>query len=386
MVENGHGGYNQYTRYLSAALRSPRCDVCYLAGTDHGMPIQEVDNVRAILRPHSPPMGQAGKYGFVLNRAANSLRNLLQIRNFAKGFQPHVIHFQIVTPFMHAHLLPVLRKSWPVVLTAHDVVPHHDVTVLFHPDYLGKLYRMVDRVIVHSKANRDKLVHEFSPDPDRVVVVPHGTDSSVCSVPRNIARQRLRLAENGRIVLFLGMIRANKGLAVLIEACSEVFACDRDVRLVIAGTPKDWSEPDIHHMLERHGVADRTTTRLAWLESSDLELYLDAADVCVLPYVDFHAQSGILMQALAHGTPLLVSDAGSLAEVVLADGAGMAVRPVAGPLAGGLEIMLRSDDLRKQFSENAKRVARERYDWRIVATRTEAVYRQAMSGFTTPVG
>jgi glycosyltransferase involved in cell wall biosynthesis len=48
------------------------------------------------------------------------------------------------------------------------------------------------------------------------------------------------------------------------------------------------------------------------LDDAEIGMYLRAADVAVLPYRDFHSQSGAAMAAVGAGLPLVVSDVPSL--------------------------------------------------------------------------
>jgi phosphatidylinositol alpha-mannosyltransferase len=198
-----------------------------------------------------------------------------------------------------------------------------------------------------------------------------------------VARRTLDLPEDEHIVLFLGVIRSNKRLDLLVEACAKLFARQDGIRLVIAGMPQDVPEAQVRRMLSEGGIAERTTTRFGWIPDDALELYLDAADVCVLPYVNFHAQSGVLMRALAHGTPTIVADGGSLAVVVTEGGAGL-IFPAgdAAAMADRIETVLASETLRSRLSRNAQRMARNQFDWRIVAAETSRMYRQLVADST----
>jgi glycosyltransferase involved in cell wall biosynthesis len=381
MIENGRGGYSRYTRDLCAALPAQGCDVVYLASLDHEIPVE--GDVRLLLYPHTPVEGPTGKYGFVSRKIISSLCNFVRIRRFAGRFEPDLIHFQLATPLADAHWLPILRRRWPVVLTAHDVIPHHGHRLLSSPSNLKRLYRSVDRVIVHSAVNRATIVHHFALPGDRIAVIPHGTDAAIPAVPASVARRTLDLPEDEHIVLFLGVIRSNKRLDLLIEACAKLFARQAGIRLVIAGRPQDVPEAQVRRMLSEGGIAERTTTRFGWIPDDALELYLDAADVCVLPYVNFHAQSGVLMRALAHGTPTIVADGGSLAVVVTEGEAGL-IFPAgdAAAMADRIETVLASETLRSRLGRNAQRMARNQFDWRIVAAETSRMYRQLVADST----
>lgn len=393
MVENGRGGYTRYTRDLSVALVGLGADVTYLASREHTAEADAGVDLHPMLRPNSPVMDRTGKVGFASRRLIWSLRSLGAIYGFARRHPPDVIHLQTATPASYGHLLPLLRQRWPLILTAHDVLPHHGTKLLKSHEHLQKLYSAVDHIIVHTESNRDTLLANFDIPAERIDVIAHGADASVRALPKARARDILSLPQNERLVASLGVIRTNKRLDLLIDAVAAALREQGDIRLVIAGRPSSVTGEQVTSMLRAAGIDTHATTRFRWLDEDEVGLYLDACDACVLPYVDFDAQSGVLMQALAHGTPLIVSDAGSLAETVEAAGAGLVFRrndPAA--LSACLLEMLGSTALQRRCAENARRTVREQLDWRLIAGSTLRTYRavcalhaQARSSIAGPV-
>lgn len=376
MVENGRGGYTRYTCDLSAHLAALGNEVIYLANRELATNTHAAVDLHPILRPNSPPMDRTGRVGFATRRLVWSTQNLALIYRFAQRCDPDVIHLQTATPFSYGRLLPLLRPRWPLILTVHDILPHHGFTRINSIGHFRALYRSADHLIVHTEANRETLMRLFGIAYDRIDVIPHGADASVRMVAKKDARQQLSLPGDERIVVSLGVIRANKRLDLLIDAVASALQRRNDLRLVIAGKPSSVSAEEVVAMLRAAGIEHRAITRFGWLDDDEVGLYLDACDACVLPYVAFEAQSGVLMQALAHGAPLIVSDAGSLAETVEATGAGLVFRSNdVDALSAGLLRMLGSPALRRQCATNARKAVRELLDWRLIADRTQRTYR-----------
>ena len=383
MIENSiRGGYGRYARDLSAALTEKGGNVLYLASRNHDIPVGIGEQVQPLLHPLSPKMkldGKSKKCEFVLRKIVSSLLNFAKIHKCADQFVPDIIHFHRTVPITYTHLVPALRRRCPVVLTVHDVSPHRGEKILSKSAHLRKLYGSFNRLIVHSEANREEIIREYECPADRIIVIPHGTDSNVEPVPKAEARQLLELPQADQLVLFLGSIRSNKRVDLLISACSKAFAPGDGKHLVIAGKPMDVSEQLVRAMLSEQGMGNRTTLRFSWLSDEALDLYLNASDVCVLPYVDFHAQSGILMRALTHGTPAIVTNGGSLAEVVTQGDAGL-VFPSSDveSLAERIRTILASDSLPARYSRNGRLLSQSLYDWRVVADKTIEMYRELM--------
>src|SRR5262245_24944430 len=83
---------------------------------------------------------------------------------------------------------------------------------------------------------------------------------------------------------------------------------------------------DIHERLNREIVRERTLLRMEFIPDEEMELYLKAADVTVLPYTRIF-QSGVLFLAYSFGLPVIASDVGSLREDVVEGETGFICKP-----------------------------------------------------------
>jgi glycosyltransferase involved in cell wall biosynthesis len=130
--------------------------------------------------------------------------------------------------------------------------------------------------------------------------------------------------------------------------------------------------PVYHRQARSLGVSDR----VEWLGLLDRErprLYREAtvfAAPCVL------ASFGVvLLEAMASGTPIVCADNLGFRQVIRDGAPGRFVPPDdAEALAAGIAEQLDDADQRREWSERGRRVAVERYSWREVARRVEALY------------
>lgn len=205
-------------------------------------------------------------------------------------------------------------RHMPLVITIHNVLPHEP-----GPWYLRAsrvLYRLADHLVVHSDVNRAQLLEHFCIGSDNVSCVPMGIDGPRNqSLDQKSARARLEIPTSRPTVLFFGTIRPYKGLDVLLRALGEVRRRNPEVQLVIAGKP--W-EPWTHYqaIIDDGGLADHVITRLDYIPEAEVSLYYAAADLVVLPYTHFDAQSAVGAQVLGHGRPMIVTDCGGLPALV----------------------------------------------------------------------
>lgn len=183
------------------------------------------------------------------------------------------------------------------------------------------------------------------------------------------------------VFLFFGAIRPYKGLDVLLDAFEVVARRLPHVHLVVAGRPWEGFE-SLQAKIDASCAKDRIHVDLGYIPTNRVREYFGAADVVVLPYRSFEAQSGVGMTAAAFCKPMIVADVGGLAE--LQPDPDFVVRP--GDAGGLAQAMLRaaSDPARLAgLGEAAQRIGRER-DWSTIAETTLEVYRAALCGARTP--
>jgi glycosyltransferase involved in cell wall biosynthesis len=261
----------------------------------------------------------------------------------------------------------------PLVVTVHDTVFLHQPEVLtrrgvaFHRRGLELARREARAIVVPTEfGKRDLVAHGF--DPARIHVAPHGVtvpssppgsgdDSSAFS--STTRRQNGDGDGEGPFVLFVGTIEPRKGVDDLLAAFARVRADRPELRLVLAG-PRGWGvTPD----LARPGVVELGTVDDATLT----ELYRTAS-VLALPsrYEGFGLP---VLEAMAHGCPVVVSDAACLPEVVGDTGAVVPVGDV-----GAL-----TDALREPVDGEAGRARARQFTWARSAERHRAAYEEALA-------
>jgi glycosyltransferase involved in cell wall biosynthesis len=289
-----------------------------------------------------------------------------------------VIHWQLYNTlppaetFM-AKMLLGLRER--LVITVHDVSAW-SVVKGNAPLLLQATYQSAQRLIVHHVVNREELIAAYHLPRERIHVVPHGsfTHFSTGNLDRQLSRKLLGIPEDGHVLLFFGEIRAEKGLIYLIRAIKTVLAQIPDVRLVVAGRPRHMDMSDCLSEIRDLGLADAVILRLEHIRDELVQAYFSMTDIVVLPYIAI-TQSGVLLEALTVGRPVVVTDVGALGPTVQESQAGHVVPPgQVQPLADAIVDILRNPDLARQMSEHGRQAALETYSWSRCARETLAIY------------
>ncbi len=208
-------------------------------------------------------------------------------------------------------LLHARRAGIKIVYTAHNVQQHDSSVGLLGSLAESAVYRFAGAVHVHDDEARRQLLSYRRLR--TVNVIAHGNYIGAYpdTTTRDAARLRLGLASDDIVFLALGQIRPYKGLDDLIAAF-RALPSER-ARLVIAGHPHD---PAYRAVLERLAEGDaRIRLDFRFVPDDDVQYYMRAADICVLPYRS-GTTSGAAILAFSFGRAVIAPDAGPFRALV----------------------------------------------------------------------
>jgi glycosyltransferase involved in cell wall biosynthesis len=198
-----------------------------------------------------------------------------------------------------------------LVWTVHNILPH-ELRHRWAEIELAQL--LADRAdLIHVlSAQTPELVEPFYHlDPAKVVVVEHASYAGCYpdSMSRADARSRLGLGPEHAVLVTLGGIRPYKALDTLLDVFDELARDDDALRLLIAGRVS--ANPMAERLRERCAGDDRVTALFEHVADDDVQVWMKAADVAVLPYRDI-LNSGAFLLAQTFGLPVVAPRAGSL--------------------------------------------------------------------------
>jgi glycosyltransferase involved in cell wall biosynthesis len=210
----------------------------------------------------------------------------------------------------------------------------------------------VRRVIVDSEALRVHIVESAPYLGERVVLLPNAIDTSKALGGDGAKlRAELGIPTNAPLVGAVGRLAPMKGFDHLLRAWPLVIERHPGARLVVFGGGE--LQGTLAEEAARLGVASSVV--LAGFRPDTENLY-QALDVFVLPSVKDETVSNAVLEAMAHGKPVVVTDyAGGIAEPVKARGAGRVV-PVgdARALGATLAALLADPSARERMGRAAR--------------------------------
>ncbi len=237
------------------------------------------------------------------------------------------------------------------------------------------VYRRAARFIVLSQAFKTVLHETYGVPKERIDVIPGGIDTAAYDTGLSVreARAALEWPAERRILLTVRRLVKRQGLENLLTAVAELRTRHPDVLLFIGGTGP--LTEALTAQIEMLGLAEHVKL-LGFIPDDKLALTYAAADLSVVPTVAHEGFGLITVESLAAGTPVLVTPVGGLPEVV----AGLAPELILGgsevpDLVSGLDGAL-SGTMTLPSREECQQYARVGFDYRTVAERTAAVYRE----------
>jgi glycosyltransferase involved in cell wall biosynthesis len=236
--------------------------------------------------------------------------------------------------------------------------------------------RRACRVIVPSQSTADDLVARLNADNEKLRVIPLGVDQRYYSPIQleAIIKTRRRYGLAAPFVLFVGERRPHKNLEGLLRAF-DIFRrrASTDHHLVIAGRPyPGYSQPEI--LAQALGISDYVHF-LDNVPDPDLPALYKSASAFVL--LSYYEGFGLpVLEALACGTPVVVSNVTSLPEV--AGEAGVKVPPDDPEQAAAalLQIIPGGTEREKNIALGLEQA--RQFTWDRCARQTMQVYREAL--------
>lgn len=255
-------------------------------------------------------------------------------------------------------------NSGPIAIS-RQVLTIHDLSPLEHPEWFTPAYslwyrmlfpilaRRVKDVLTPSIYVRHKVISRFSLAAERVLAVSEGVDLEVFH-PVSPLSIRKRFPLPGRYVLFIGSLQPRKNLNTLLQAWDEIKNDFSDVSLVVAGTTGH-----VFRHIELPLKMERVIF-LGYVPDEDLPVLYSGAEIFVLPSLD-EGFGLTVLEAMACGTPVIISKAGALPEV--AGEAAIRVDPHSiNELTAAIKSLLSNKDLRSELRKKGLDRARQ-FTW-----------------------
>lgn len=278
----------------------------------------------------------------------------------------------------HSHSPLFLPTKGKKVVTVHDLYfmdypqeADREAGRVFAKKIQDSLDR-ADGIIAVSESTKRELLERFPVEKKKIKVIYHGLDLSfhlsVSPKEKDEARKKFSLPPD--FILFVGSVEPRKNLSNLIEAFLLVRQKFPQIHLVIAGPPGKDSEP-IQRKIRKNCL--HPWVRITgYASTAELKALYSLASIFVFPSL-CEGFGMPLLEAMASGTPLVVSGRSAVPEVV--GNAGVYFNPHSPEeIAEKVGLLLEDSHLQqKLIKEGMRRI--QHFDWKSAASETLNYYR-----------
>jgi len=281
-------------------------------------------------RHHVVSIMDGGKYGPMLQEAGVRvtcldmprgrirLSGLWKLHRLIRQHRPEIVQ----TWMYHANLIGGVVARMAGCRRVFWGIHHTDLV----PGTTGRSTRMVDwlcaRLSLHvpsgiiACAQKARDVHVANGyDARKFTVIPNGYDIGQFSPnveARQALRQELGIGADARVLGLVGRWDPQKDHANLIRAFSLLRRQMHELRLVLAGTDCDRSNAELMRLLQEAGGTENVHLLG---RRSDIPALMNALDLHILSSYS-EAFPNVVAEAMACGTPCVVTDVGDAAVIV----------------------------------------------------------------------
>ncbi len=280
-------------------------------------------------------------------------------------YKPDIIHVQ--STHFWLSLAQLMLWKYPSVTTFHDVKPHLGDERATTAVISSLIRKHSKKLFVHGESLKQLMIDMYHVPASKISVIPFAEhyDSPINKY------QVPDVAEDGNLVLFFGRISPYKGLEYLIQAEPLITKEVPEAKIVIAGEGEEFAKYERTMKNKEHFIIYNY-----YVEPAKAAELFQRCSLVVLPYVEA-SQSGVITTAYGFKKPVVVTNVGSLPEIV-EDGKTGFVVPSRDPAALAVAIvkMLKDKTLRHDMGEKAYQKLKTELSWSVVAKRTISAYQE----------
>jgi len=230
------------------------------------------------------------------------------------------------------------------------------------------------RVVTTGEAIRSHLIDVLKLAPDHVLSIPTGTDlSRYHPGDKTSARAKLGLPQDKKLIGMVATLRSWKGHRFLVDAMLDK-RLDGALAVLVGDGPQD---ENLMKQVAERGLKDRV---IFAGRREDVQDWLRAFDVFVLPSTGNEGIPQALMQAMATALPVVTTPVGAIPELVTHNESGFIVQPEnLASLAEGIATVLGDPALAKRLGDAGRALVEKKHTKAAMLDAMEAVFREALA-------
>lgn len=276
-------------------------------------------------------------------------------------------------------LLPLKFMGVKMVWTIHNITGHKrnsEPVELFFSKYLAKI---CDRLIVHCASAKQEVIKKYYISESSVVVIQHGNyiGQYENTIKHSDARNKLCIKDEDMVFLYFGQIRQYKGIPELLNAFRILHNNKvNNVKLLIVG--KSYDDKIKEQILNNRNDREKIMPVIEFIPDKDIQLYMNAADIIVLPYKDI-LTSGTTILAMSFGKPIIAPEIGCIIDILDNKGGFLYSTKIENGLYEAMICALNTDKTILQNMGIYNLRLAEQFSWTEIGKRTYNIYEDCIT-------
>lgn len=317
-----------------------------------------------------------------------------------KNLEIDVVHCQ------HPNLLGWAGKRWakkknvPMIFTWHTLYDQYaHFAPFFVPNKLASWWSISNAVRFANKSDQvitptlsvEKIIKKWGVTNENVSSIASGVDEKEFENADGAEiRKKFGIADDETVLFFIGRITAEKNVEFLMKAVVKFLVGNNKVHPVKSadGGAEQFNRvkflvcgegdmiESMQEIAREAGVLDHVIFA-GVVSASERKNYFAASDILVYSSKS-ETQGMIISEALYMGLPVVAVNATGVKDLVTNQVDGLLVKENEEEFASAIERLANDGELRKKFSQNAKRIAKENYTSEICAKKLLNIYEQTI--------
>jgi glycosyltransferase involved in cell wall biosynthesis len=326
-------------------------------------------------------------FDFRGSKPENLIKRFLPVRSvFRKWWLiglPAMLQISPVDLFHGTNYSIPIFAPCPTVVTIHDMSlfaqaqTHESINVRRGKRRIPIMARRASVIIAPSEATKREIVKYLGTSEEKIRVIHEAAREKMEPLPLPACQQVLDKHQIKRpYLLYVGTIEPRKNLLTLIRAYDEMLKTTRHRPQLVFCGGRGWLDSDVFKYVEELRLKDLVRFT-GYVDDADLPAIYSSAEVFVYPSI-YEGFGLPPLEAMACGTPVVVSNSSSLPEVVA--NAGLTHNPHDYRALAASTVKLLEDSALYGHFKNAGLEQASRFSWERAARETQSVYDELLYG------
>lgn len=266
---------------------------------------------------------------------------------------------------IHISDFKIMKRSW--VINFYKIISGRALKFLIKKCSYATVH---GEVIKYDLRRNLKLPDRLS---QKINVIPYGTDEEVEKIDRETARRKIGIDYDGKLALFFGMIRSDKGLDTVLKALGII---ENKLKLLIAGSPANIDENTIKNWVRKYNCEKKVFLNLKYIPDEEIKYFFCSTNFIILAHKKEHlAHSGPLCLSTSYSLPVLASEVGETGYYVQKNKIGLTFEPDNfKDLAKNIEIIMNYDDNQIGLLKENLKLTAHRNSWKNMSKKIHNIY------------